>query len=108
MTLKQLLPGVATRVAIVALFCTCSFPASAIVRYIVAGMSCAEVHQALERDGTVILYRHGISGVALYDRFVKSRSSCQAGQMAVQDHVAAADTDDCRVFKCIESRRFGD
>lgn len=93
--------------AAVALLIT-STEAWAIVRYLVQGMSCEEVHQALERDGTVILYRKGKTGIALYDRFVKEGGSCEAGYVAIQERVSAADTDECRVAKCIEARRFGD
>ena len=60
-----------TRLAVAAVFSLVSFDASAIVRYMVQGMTCAEVGEALERDGVAILFRPGKSGVTLYDRFVK-------------------------------------
>ena len=97
-----------TRLAMAALFSIVSFDASAIVRYMVQGMSCVEVQDALNRDGTAILYRQGTSGVTLYDRFVKDGSFCAAGFVAARERIKAADTDDCRVTKCIEVRRFGD
>ena len=62
-----------TRLAMAALFSIAPFDASAIVRYMVHGMTCAEVQEALDRDGIAILYRQGESGVVLYDRFVKGR-----------------------------------
>jgi hypothetical protein len=84
-----------------------AFDAGAAVRYLVANMSCAEVQQALERDGAAVLYRKGKSGVALYDRFVGDSSACPAGGTTTREGVAVADTDDCRLMKCIDARRFG-
>jgi hypothetical protein len=97
-----------TRLVIAALFSIVSFDASAIVRYMVQGMSCAEVQEAVARDGVAILYRQGKSGVTLYDRFVKDGSFCATGYTASGERIEAADTDNCRVTKCIETRRFGD
>jgi hypothetical protein len=97
-----------TRLAMAILFSIISFEASAVVRYMVQGMSCAEVQEALDRDGIAILYRQGTSGVTLYDRFVKDGSFCAAGYTSAQEQITAADTDECRVTKCIEVRRFGD
>jgi hypothetical protein len=93
---------------VAALFSIISFDASAIVRYMVQGMTCAEVKEAVERDGAAILYRQGKSGVALYDKYVKNESFCATGYATAQQRITAADTDDCRVTKCIETRRFGD
>jgi hypothetical protein len=84
-----------------------SFDASAIVRYMVQGMTCAEVQEALDRDGIAILYRQGESGVVLYDRFVKDESYCRALSTTASERIAVADTDECPVRKCIELRRFG-
>jgi hypothetical protein len=97
-----------TRLAVAAFFSIVSFDASAVVRYMVQGMSCAEVQEAVDRDGIAILYRQGESGVTLYDRFVKDGSFCATGYMTARERITAADTDDCRVTKCIEARRFGD
>ena len=97
-----------TRLAVAAFFSIISFDASAIVRYMVQGMTCAEVQQAVDRDGIAILYRQGESGVTLYDRFVRDESFCPAGYTTAGERISAADTDDCRVVKCIEERRFGD
>jgi hypothetical protein len=96
------------RLAIAALFSLVAFDASAIVRYIVLDMTCKEVREALDRDGVAILYRQGKSGVTLYDRFVKDGSFCPTGYTAAREGIDVADTDDCRVAKCIEVRRFGD
>jgi hypothetical protein len=90
-----------------AIFSIASSEASAIVRYMVQGMTCAEVQQALDRDGIAILYRQGESGIVLYDRFVKDGSLCQALTTTASEKIAVADTDECPVRKCIEVRRFG-
>jgi hypothetical protein len=84
-----------------------SSDASAIVRYMVQGMTCAEVQEALDRDGIAILYRQGESGVVLYDRFVKDGAFCRASSTTARETITVADTDECPVSKCIDVRRFG-
>lgn len=96
-----------SRLLAAALFTMVSFDASAIVRYLVQNMSCAEMQEVLERDGTAIFYRQGSSGVRLYDRFVRDDSFCATGYTSARERIAAADTEDCRVTKCVEQRRFG-
>lgn len=82
--------------------------ASAIVRYMVQDMTCAEVQDAVNRDGVAILYRKsGSSGVPLYDRYVANESFCRAGQDAIKESVPTADTQSCRVSKCVDASRFG-
>jgi hypothetical protein len=95
------------RLATAAIFSIISSEASAIVRYMVQGMTCAEVREALDRDGIAVLYRQGESGISLYDRFVKDGSLCHVGYTAASERIAVADTDECPVRKCIEVRRFG-
>lgn len=85
-----------------------SVDAHAIVRYMVQNMSCAEVKDALSRDGAAILYRKSKSGVALYDRFVKDGSMCAVTDTTAYESIAVADTDSCRVSKCVDKSRFGD
>ena len=82
--------------------------ASAVVRYMVQDMTCAEVQDAVSRDGVAILYRKaGQSGVPLYDRYVANESFCQGGQNAIKASVPTADTQSCRVSKCVDESRFG-
>lgn len=82
--------------------------ASAIVRYMVQDMTCAEVQDSVTRDGVAILYRKaGSSGVPLYDRYVANQSFCQAGQDTIKESVPTADTRSCRVSKCMDANRFG-
>ena len=96
------------RLAVAMLFTIVSFDAQAIVRYMVQGMTCREVHDALDRDGVAVLYRQGKSGIALYDRFVKDASFCATGYTTAREGIEVADMVDCRVVKCIEARRFGE
>jgi hypothetical protein len=82
-----------------------AFPA---VRYMVQDMTCAEVKYALDRDGVAILYRKsGKAGVPLYDRYVANKSQCQAGQEVIGEGIPTADTNSCRVSKCMDQSRFG-
>lgn len=94
--------------AMAAIFSLVSFDALAVVRYMVQGMSCAEVQEALDRDGVAILYRQGKSNVALYDRFVKDGSFCATRHTTASEGIKVSDTDNCRVTKCIDASRFGD
>ena len=96
------------KIAMAAVFCIVSSEASAVLRYMVQGMTCAEVQEAVDRDGVAILYRQGKSGVALYDRFVRDGSLCATGFTAAGEGISASDSDNCRVTKCIETKRFGD
>lgn len=82
--------------------------ASALVRYMVQDMTCAEVQDSVSRDGVAILYRKaGNSGVPIYDRYVANESFCQAGQDTIRESVPTADTKSCRISKCLDGSRFG-
>ena len=82
--------------------------ASAIVRYMVQDMTCAEVQDSVNRDGVAILYRKsGSAGVPLYDRYVANDSFCQGGQDTIKESVPTADTQSCRISKCVDASRFG-
>jgi len=96
------------RMVLVALFSLVSLDASAVVRYMIEGMTCAQVQEAVQRDGVAILYRKGKSGAVLYDRYVRNGALCATGFSSAREGVSAADTDDCQVIKCIETNRFGD
>jgi hypothetical protein len=90
-----------------ACFSMVSFEASAVVRYMVQDMTCEQVQAAVESDGVAILYRQGRSGITLYDRFVRDGSLCTAGFTSTRERISVADTDECRVVKCVEAQRFG-
>jgi hypothetical protein len=81
--------------------------AGAIVRYMVQDMTCTEVQDSVSRDGVAILYRKGGKGVPIYDRYVADKSFCQSGQETIKESVPTADTQSCRVSKCLDGSRFG-
>jgi len=95
------------KIVVAAFLMTVATDAWAIVRYMVQGMTCAEVQESVSRDGVAILYRHGEAGITLYDRFVKDGSFCSADSTTARERIAVADTDSCNVAKCVEARRFG-
>ncbi len=82
--------------------------ALAVVRYMVQDMTCAVVQDSVSRDGVAILYRKaGPAGVPLYDRYVANQSFCQPGQGTIKESVPTADSQSCRVSKCMDESRFG-
>ena len=95
------------RIAAAAMLALAASDAHAVVRYLVQNMSCAEIQQSLQRDKVAILYRQTKSGVSLYDRFVDNSSFCNVGETTAVERVAAADTEACRVQKCVNAQRFG-
>ena len=96
------------RIALAVVVSLISFEASAVVRYLVQDMTCAEVQEAIERDGVAILYRQATSsGLPIYDRYVKGEEFCDSGQNTSRASVPTADTDRCRVSKCVNVNRFG-
>ena len=96
------------RIALAVVVSLSSFEASAVVRYLVQDMTCAEVQEAIERDGAAILYRQATgSGIPIYDRYVKNGDLCESGQNISRASVPTADTDRCRVSKCVDANRFG-
>ncbi|MCX7304867.1 MAG: hypothetical protein NTV73_11110 [Hyphomicrobiales bacterium] len=96
------------RLVLAVLFGIAPVEAWAIVRYMVQDMTCAEVQDAVQRDGIAILYRKaGAAGVPIYDRYVADQSFCQPGQSTIKETVPAADTQRCRVSKCLDENRFG-
>lgn len=82
------------------------FEAGAVIRYLVQDMTCDAVHEAIERDGAVILYRQAsTSGLPLYNRYVSSGEFCPSGQRAARSSVATADTQSCPVSTCEDANR---
>jgi hypothetical protein len=79
--------------------------ASAVVRYLVQNMTCAEVQDSVTRDGVAILYRKAAqSGTPLYDRYEANETFWPSGQNAIKEGVPTADTTACRVSKCVEPK----
>lgn len=96
------------RISMAVILALVPFEASAIVRYMVQDMTCVDVQESVKRDGVAILYRKaGTAGVPLYDRYVANQSFCPTGQDTIKESVPTADTQSCRVSKCVDENRFG-
>ena len=75
--------------------------ASAISRYMSTSMTCAEVQARIGHEGAVILqHRSPRTGIVLYDRYVKNRLFCPAGQTTEWKSVPTSDRPSCRVYRC--------
>lgn len=97
------------RLAILIAALVLSGEASAIERYQSSSMSCARVQAALNADGQAILRypAPGNPSLVLFDRYVRDRTFCSSSQRAELRSVAAADTPNCRVRKCIRASGSG-
>lgn len=95
------------RIFVAAAFSIVAFEASAISRYEVMGMSCANVQAALDREGAAILrYRSARNpGLPLYGRYVKSRQYCDTNETLRSTGVPTADVQYCRVSRCVQIER---
>ena len=83
--------------------------AAAISRYQTNSMSCARVQAALNSDGEAILRypARDNPSLQLYDRYVRDRTFCSSSQRADLKSVPAADTQSCRVRKCVRASGSG-
>ena len=93
------------RTALVALsLLATALPAEAISRYNSMQMSCQEAQSRILNEGAVILrYRSARDPfLPLYDRYVANDSYCQPGQYAKLEVVPTADTNRCRVLRCMQ------
>ncbi len=79
--------------------------ASAISRYQTTSMSCARVQSAVNSDGQAILRypARDSPSLVLFDRYVRDRTFCSSSQRADLQSVPAADTQSCRVRKCVRA-----
>ncbi|TPW33002.1 hypothetical protein FJU08_00070 [Martelella alba] len=86
-----------------ALLVATTAPASAINRYDVNTMTCAQAQAVVAQEGAAILRYPAPdgSGRILYDRYVKSPGVCfvQAGH-AVKNYIPTKDTKSCLVLSC--------
>lgn len=81
-------------------------PASAISRYNTTGMQCDEVQYRVQREGAAILrYKSKRTNMTLYDRYVAHGGYCDVDEYAKLEVVPAADTNRCRVLKCMPRMR---
>jgi hypothetical protein len=83
-------------------------PAAAAQRYDISTMSCAEVQAVLEREGEAILGTpsKSILGLSRYDRYVRDRKFCTAGEVLRRTGVPTSDQKFCPANKCVESDIF--
>ena len=74
-------------------------------------MSCAAARALVTRQGAIVLGTgsslYDRNAPPLYDRYVANKSFCQAGQGTILESVPTADTQSCRVSKCLDESRFG-
>ena len=76
-------------------------PASAISRYNVANMSCAEARARVYSEGAVILrFKSKFAPVPRYGRFVASDYFCAGSEIAETSFIPTADTNSCPVLEC--------
>jgi hypothetical protein len=79
--------------------------AHAIGRYTSTSMTCANIHEAIDREGAVILRyspRWAEAGVTLYDRYVRDAAQCSVGTEPRRLSVPARDGQ-CPVLFCRQS-----
>jgi len=83
-----------------------ALPASAISRYNTQSMACDNVQMRVQREGAAILrYKSSRTNMTLYDRYVAHDGYCDADEYARLEVVPAADTDRCRVLRCMPKMR---
>lgn len=92
------------RTALIALvLAATALPAQAISRYNSMQLSCDQAQSRIQREGAVILRYQSkrVQGLPLYDRYVAHGGFCPADQYAKLEVVPTADTNRCRVLKCM-------
>ncbi len=82
-----------------------AFPALSIQRYNTLTMTCAQVQDAVNRDGAAILRYPSsrVPSLQLYDRYVRNRLFCGYSQFAKRDYIPTRDSRQCRVLKCADA-----
>lgn len=90
------------------IFVTIASNAHAQSRYEIAQMSCSEVQQTLDANGSAILRypSQGYFNLSLYDLYVAGQAQCQQDEVVRQVGVPTADSKYCPVHKCVESSIF--
>ena len=92
------------RIALIALcLAATALPAHAISRYNSMRLSCDEAQSRIKDEGAVILRYQSkrVQGLPLYDRYVAHGGYCQPSEYAKLEVVPTADTNRCRVLKCM-------
>jgi hypothetical protein len=96
------------RLLVAAAFSLVAFEASALTRYDIDNMTCAQVQALLTADGTATLrYRSKRTfSLPLYDTYVSGPQSCSNSEVALRTGVPSTDKKYCPVYKCVESNIF--
>ncbi|MDP3898903.1 MAG: hypothetical protein Q8Q62_19710 [Mesorhizobium sp.] len=81
-----------------------ALPAQAISRYNSMQMSCSQAQSRIQSEGAVILrYRSARNpSLPLYDRYVAHGGYCKQDEFAKLEVVPTADTNRCRVLRCMQ------
>lgn len=77
-----------------------AIPVAVAQEYTITNMSCSQVQQAVNSNGSVLLRWQSRSGMPLYGRFVTDRRFCKSGEILTPASVPAADKS-CNVKKCM-------
>lgn len=99
-----------SRILLSAILSIAATDAFAISKYDISEMSCATVQALLQTEGEAILSypSDSIFGLAIYDRYVRSRQYCASGEIIRRAGVPTADRKYCPVNKCVHSEIFVD
>jgi hypothetical protein len=96
------------RLLVAAAFCLAAFEASALERYDIDNMTCAQIQAIVAADGKATLrYRSKRSfSLPLYDTYVSGQKACQNSEVALRSGVPSTDRKYCPVYRCVESSIF--
>ncbi|HEY6630849.1 MAG TPA: hypothetical protein VIZ90_05305 [Rhizobiaceae bacterium] len=94
-------------VAIAAGFALHGGEAHAINRYTSTSKTCSQVKAIISREGAAIMqHRSPRTGLPLYDRYVKNRLFCPAGQTTDRAYIPTSDLPACPVNRCEDIQFF--
>ena len=96
------------RLLVAAVFWLVAFEASALTRYDIDNMTCAQIQALVAADGSAIaaLSSKRYFSLPLYDTYVSGQKSCDDGEVALRTGVPSTDQKYCPVYKCVESSTF--
>ena len=73
---------------------------AAMPRYDIAGMTCDELHEAMQSSGKAILHWQSSSGMPRWGKYVSGPQQCSMQQIPTRARVATSDTKSCMVTVC--------
>nr|WP_222857922.1 hypothetical protein [Rhizobium cauense] len=90
------------KLVVVIAFVMAASPALAISRYNSLSMSCQAARAAIHNEGAVILRYPSkrVSGMTLFDRYIRNSRYCDANKYAEWTTVPTRDNPRCRVLNC--------